>query len=117
MVRETSQFRPKRRFCSRNDHRCAVDGMELDLGGNLEKVARVGAGHVRNAANLALAPKQMVVVELGNAVEWDRVKGAASSLAQTAGAANYTASLGAKVTAATHSDWGLSLSPPTPAAP
>src|ERR1035438_4905135 len=102
MVRETSQFRPKRRFCSRNDHRCAVDGivldreqslvglmerklrhlgMKLDLGGNLEKVARVGAGHVRNAANLALAPQQMVVVELGNAVKVDCVNGDDSSLA------------------------------------
>src|ERR1017187_1172001 len=102
MLRETSQPRPKRRFRLRNDHRCAVDGvvldreqslvglmerklsnlgMELDLGGNLEKVARVGAGHVRNAANLALTPKQMVVVELGNAIEMDRVDGAASSLA------------------------------------
>src|ERR1019366_4526193 len=102
MVRETSQFRPKRRFCSRNDHRCAVDGivldreqslvglmerklrhlgMKLDLGGNLEKVARVRAGHVRNAAHLALPPKQMGVVERGSAIEMDRVDGDDSSLA------------------------------------
>src|SRR5664279_1788533 len=104
MVRETSQLRPKRRFRSRNDDRCAVDGivldreqsfvglmerelrhlgMKLDLGGNLEEVARVGAGHIRNAANLALAPQQMVVVELGNAIEMNRVNGDDSSLAQT----------------------------------
>src|ERR1039457_1870628 len=107
MVRETSQFRPKRRFCSRNDHRCAVDGMDLDLGGNLEKVARVGAGHVRNAANLALAPKQMVVVELGNAVEMDRVDGDDSSLAQTCEGGDYNVSAGRKGDGAIQFDWRL----------
>src|SRR5664280_3429485 len=102
MLRETSQPRPKRRFRLRNDHGCAVDGvvldreqsfvglmerklpnlgMKLDLGGNLEEVARIGAGHVRNTANLALAPKQMVVVELGNMIEMNRVNGDDSSLA------------------------------------
>src|ERR1019366_9030991 len=128
MVRETSQFRPKRRFCLRNDYRCAVDGivldreqslvglierklrnlgMKLDLGGNLEKVASVGAGHVRNTANLALAPKQMVVVKLGNMIEMNRVNGDDSSLAQTCEGSDYNISAGCKGDGAVDLDWRL----------
>src|ERR1035441_7456862 len=128
MVHETSQLRPKRRFRLRNDHRCAVDGvvldreqslvglmerklrhlgMELDLGGNLEKVARVRAGHVRNAANLALPPKQMVVVKLGNAIEMDRVDGDDSSLAQTCEGSYHHVSAGRKGDGAVELDWRL----------
>src|SRR5664280_3220124 len=82
-------------------------GVELDLGGNLEEVARIGAGHVRNTANLAFAPKQMVVVELGNMIEMNRVNGDDSSLAQTCEGGDYNVSAGRKGDGAIEIDWRL----------
>src|SRR5262249_6486711 len=38
-------------------------GLQLDFRGELEEVTRIGAGHVGDAANLALTPEQVVIVE------------------------------------------------------
>jgi len=47
-----------------------------------KKVAGIGTRHVRDAANLAFAPQQRVVVEARNAVEVDRVDPDDAALAQ-----------------------------------
>src|SRR5258708_4957623 len=50
-------------------------GLESNVGGDLEKIAPVGARHSGPAADLALAPQQPVVVELWDAVEMNGVDG------------------------------------------
>ena len=50
-------------------------GLDVDFGGELEVVGGVLAGHVGDAANLAFAPEELVVVEGGHLVEMDGVDG------------------------------------------
>ena len=57
-------------------------GFDADLGGDGEEVAGVVAGHVGDAADLALAPEELVVVELRHAVEVDGVDGDDAAFAQ-----------------------------------
>src|ERR1039458_2401665 len=68
--------------------------MKLDLGGNPEEVAGIGASHVCDTANLALAPEQMVIVELRNATEMHGGDGGASTLAQTGQGSDHPVSTG-----------------------
>ena len=56
--------------------------LDLQFGGELEEVAGVLAGHVGDAANLALAPEEGVVVEGGHLVEVDGVDGDDAAFAQ-----------------------------------
>src|SRR5271169_2154966 len=58
--------------------------MQLDVAGNLEEVAGIGAGHVGDAADLPLAPQQAVVIEFGDAIEVNGVDGNHSTFAQAA---------------------------------
>src|SRR6185312_12074156 len=46
---------------------------QFDLGGKMQKVACVGASHVRDTADLAFSPQQSVIVEFRHAVEVNRV--------------------------------------------
>src|ERR1700679_2289937 len=57
-------------------------GFDIDFGSELEVVAGVGAGHVGDAADLALAPEEGVVVEGGHLVEVDGVDGEDASFAK-----------------------------------
>src|SRR5258708_3158622 len=50
-------------------------GLETNVGGDLEKIARVGARHISYAADLPLAPQQPVVIEFWDAVEMNGVDG------------------------------------------
>ncbi len=56
--------------------------MQGDFAGDAEEVAGVLAGHVGYAADLAFAPEEAVVVELGDAVEVDGVDGYDASFAE-----------------------------------
>src|SRR6266851_2363409 len=67
---------------------CLVKREDLDLrrdadfAGQFQEVAGILAGHVGYAANLALAPEELVIVEGGHAVEVDGVDGDYASLAE-----------------------------------
>jgi hypothetical protein len=86
-----------------DNHRCSVDGiifdggerlvgllqreysylgLQLNFGGDFEKVARVGSRHVGDAAYLALSPEKVVVVEFRNPVEMNCIDGDDASLSQ-----------------------------------
>jgi hypothetical protein len=56
--------------------------VDADFGGDLEEVAGVLAGHVGNAADLAFAPEELVVVEGGHLVEVDGVDGDDAAFAE-----------------------------------
>jgi hypothetical protein len=56
--------------------------LEADLGGEVQKVTGVAASHIGDAAKLAFAPQQAVVVELRHAIEMDGIDGYHSSFAQ-----------------------------------
>src|ERR1039458_6106016 len=77
------------RRCLRSDNRCPVNGIifqrnqgvigsvkreyrylgsQVDLSRDLKKISSIGAGHIRDAAKLTLAPEQAIIIELGNAV-------------------------------------------------
>ena len=66
----------------------AVEGEDLDLrvngdlGGDFEEVESVLAGHVGDAADLALAPEELVVVEGGHLVEVNGVDGDDTAFAE-----------------------------------
>src|SRR5260370_13189949 len=83
-----------RRTISYNDHRRPVDlislhscerfvgtiklenrnfGTQVDLARQSQEILRVLSRHVRNAANLSLAPKKAVVIEFWNSVQVDRI--------------------------------------------
>src|ERR1035438_536654 len=70
--------------------------MKLDLGGQLQEVASVSAGHVGDAADLALAPQQTVVIELRHAIEVDRVDGDDTAFAQAGQRSHYYISAGSE---------------------
>ena len=55
---------------------------QVDFGGDPQEVVCVGAGHIRDAANLALAPQQAVVIEFGDAVQVNRVDGDDAAFSQ-----------------------------------
>src|SRR5271154_304533 len=57
-------------------------GFDTDLAGELEEVAGVGASHVGDAANLAFAPEELVVVEGWHLVEVDGVDGDDAAFAE-----------------------------------
>src|SRR5258708_7025096 len=50
-------------------------GLETNVGGDLEKIARVGARHIGDTADLTLTPEKPVVIEFRNAVEMNGVNG------------------------------------------
>jgi hypothetical protein len=58
-------------------------GLDADFGGELEEVGGVLTGHVGDAADLAFAPEEFVVVEGGHLVEVDGVDGDDASFAET----------------------------------
>ena len=58
-------------------------GRKREIAGESEEVARVLARHVGDAAQLALAPEQAVVVEGGHLVEVNGVDGDDAALAQS----------------------------------
>ncbi len=79
-----------------------VEGEDLDLGldadfaGELEEVACVLAGHVGDAADLALAPEERVVVECGHLVEVDGVDGDDAAFAKAGERADDDGSAGSE---------------------
>src|SRR5580700_1509087 len=102
---------------SRHDDRRSVDGVMLDggerlvglvqgkygylwlqpyVGGSFEKVSRVGSSHVCDAADLALAPQQPVVIEFGDTVEMDRVDRDDASFSQAGERRDHDVSAGRK---------------------
>src|SRR5215831_12877206 len=56
--------------------------MKPDLARDLQKLPRVGPGHVGDAPDLTLPPQQAIVVELGHAVEMNGIDGDHASLSQ-----------------------------------
>src|SRR6059058_5703133 len=84
---------------SRSVHGVALDGgkrfihaterkgrhlrLDPDLACNTQEIARVGTGHVGNAADLPLAPKQPIVIKLRYTVQMDGVNGHDSSFAKS----------------------------------
>src|SRR5690242_12215624 len=57
--------------------------MKVELKSNLEEVVGVGARHVGDGADLALAPEERVVVEGGDLIEVDGVDGDDAAFAQS----------------------------------
>src|SRR6267378_3494686 len=57
-------------------------GTQIDFAGKLKKITGIGARHVRDTAQLALAPEKAIIVEFRNAVEMDRVDGDNAAFAQ-----------------------------------
>jgi len=62
---------------------CLDLGLEMDFGGQGEKISSISASHVGDAAYLALAPEQTVIVEFRHAVEVNRVNGYDSAFSKT----------------------------------
>ena len=58
--------------------------LELNLGSQFQKIAGIGARHVRDAPNLPLAPQQLVIIELRYAIKMNRIDGDYSAFAQAA---------------------------------
>jgi hypothetical protein len=56
--------------------------LQPDVSGDFEKIAGIGSSHVGNAAYLALAPQETVIVEFRNPVEMDGVDGNDASFSQ-----------------------------------
>src|SRR5215470_12104100 len=48
-------------------------GLQVDSRGSLKKILRILTRHIGHAANLALAPKQPVVIEFRNSIEVNRI--------------------------------------------
>src|ERR1700722_8286118 len=71
-------------------------GFDVDFGGQLEVVAGVLAGHVGDAANLAFAPEELVVVEGGYLVEVDGVDGDDTAFAKAGESAKDDGSAGSE---------------------
>jgi len=59
-----------------------VVGLDADLSGELEEVGCVLAGHVGDAADLAFAPEELVIVKGGHLVEMDGVDGDDTAFAE-----------------------------------
>ena len=92
-------------------------GGKLEIAGEGEEIARILARHVGDAAHLALAPEQAVVVEGGHLVEMNGVDGDDAALAQGGERADDDLAAGAKVMARSSSTGGLASSSPTHVAP
>src|ERR1700758_1715283 len=80
---------------------------DLQIASKDEKVARVLSGHVGHAANLALAPKKLVVVERGHLVEVNGIDGDDSALAQAGQCGDHHLATGSEGNCAIESGWGL----------
>lgn len=70
------------RFVGLIEREDASAGCDADFHGEGDEVFRVLAGHVGDAAQLALAPEERVVVKLGDVVKVDRIDGDDSTFAQ-----------------------------------
>jgi len=57
--------------------------IDLDFGRESEEIARVLTRHIRNAADLTLTPQQRIVIELGHAIEVNRVDRHDTAFAQS----------------------------------
>ena len=82
-------------------------GLDSDLGGELEEVAGILAGHVGYAADLALAPEELVVVEGGHLVEVDGVDGDDAAFSQAGEGADDDDAAGGEGDGAVEVDGGL----------
>src|ERR1019366_7334535 len=92
-------------------------GAKVNLSRNLKEIPRIGTSHIRDAANLTLSPQKVIVVELRNAVEVDRIDHSTPLFLRLKSAAITTSPAGANVIARSSSTGGLSFSLPTQAAP
>src|SRR5215472_13843745 len=71
-------------------------GLQLDVVSQLEEIASVGSGHIRNAAQLALSPEQPVIIKLRHAIEVNCVDGDHAPLAEAGERGNDNISTGRK---------------------
>src|SRR5690348_2876265 len=60
---------------ARSSENTVALGFKVDLGCNLQKITGISASHVGYTAHLPLAPQQVVVIKLRNAVEVNCVDG------------------------------------------
>ena len=71
-------------------------GLQTNLGGDLQEIARILARHVCHAAHLPFAPQQSVLIELRNAIQMDGVNGHNAAFAQTGQRGDHDISAGSE---------------------
>ena len=91
-------------------------GPHRDAGGELDELAGIPARDVRDAADGALPPEQ-VIGELGYAIQVDRVYGDGAARSSARSAEMTTSPTGANVIAQSSGSGGVSSYPPAQTAP